>query len=119
VVGSEGIEWNWPLSQYNYVFGYPGDGSPSFNGERLIYCHGQSYFGDPFGGLKQINCNQGHGSSGGPWLDDFDGSWGWADSVVSTGTGYFDAQGRFIVTTDIGPYFGNHAFTLWSNVRYL
>jgi hypothetical protein len=39
--------------------------------------------------------------------------------VVSTGTGYFDAQGRFIVTTDIGPYFGNHAFTLWSNVRYL
>jgi len=109
VVGSEGIEWNWPLSQYNWVFGYPQDGAPSFDGQRLIFCHGQTYSYPFLPFWEVINCNQGHGSSGGPWLDDFDGSWGWADSVISTGTS----------STDIGPYFGNHAFNLWSNVRYL
>ena len=114
VVGSEGMEWNYPLVQDDTVFGYPGTGSPEFNAERLIYCQGTTY-SDAWG-REQINCNQGHGASGGAWLDDFDGNYGWANSVVSTGT---ELTPYGTVTTDIGPYFGDAAYSLWSSVRYL
>jgi hypothetical protein len=109
-VGGQGIEWNWPLVQFMYQFGYP-QRTP-FNGERLRYCTGTT-FSD--GGHEGINCNMTEGASGGPWLDNFDGTFGWLDSVNSWV--FWDSNGvRFKWN---GPYFGNGAMNLYNAVANL
>jgi hypothetical protein len=110
VVGGQGIEWNYPLEQYVYQFGYPS--RTPFNGERLQYCTG-STFND--GGQEGINCNMTEGASGGPWLDDFDGSLGRLDSVNSWV--FWDGNGVRYKWN--GPYFGNGAANLYNAVGNL
>jgi V8-like Glu-specific endopeptidase len=109
-VGGQGIEWNHPLSQYVYQFGYP-QRTP-FNGQRLRYCTGTT-FSD--GGHEGILCNMTEGASGGPWLDDFNGTFGWLDSVNSWV--FWNAQGVRYKWN--GPYFGNAAANLYNAVANL
>jgi hypothetical protein len=110
VVGGQGIEWNYPLEQYQFQFGYPA-GSP-FDGEVLKYCTGNS-FND--GGFNGISCNMTEGASGGAWIDDFDGNFGWLDGVNSWV--FWDASGiRFKWNS---PYFGDNAADLYNNVANL
>jgi len=99
-VGGQGIEWNYPLSQFQYQFGYP-QRAP-FNGQLLKYCTGNSYND---AGHNGINCNMTEGASGGPWLDDFNGSFGRLDSVNSWV--FWNAAGTRYKWN--GPYFGNNA----------
>jgi hypothetical protein len=109
-VGGQGIEWNWPLAQFVYQFGYP-QRTP-FNGARLRYCTGTT-FSD--GGQEGINCDMTEGASGGPWLDDLSGTLGWLDSVNSWV--FWDSNGvRFKWN---GPYFGNGAMNLYNAVANL
>jgi hypothetical protein len=110
VVGGQGIEWNYPLAQYQFQFGYPT--VAPFNGQLLKYCTGNS-FND--GGHNGIYCNMTEGASGGPWLDDFDGTFGWLDSVNSWV--FWNSAGvRFKWN---GPYFGNNAADLYNTVANL
>ncbi|MBO3741441.1 trypsin-like serine peptidase [Actinoplanes flavus] len=109
-VGGQGIEWNYPLSQYQFQFGYPS--RTPFNGQILKYCTGQSYSD---GGHNGINCNMTEGASGGPWLDDFDGTFGWLDSVNSWV--FWNSSGVRYKWN--GPYFGNNARDFYNTVANL
>jgi V8-like Glu-specific endopeptidase len=106
-VGGQGIEWNHPLSQFQYQFGYP-QRTP-FNGQLLKYCTGNSYNDAGHNGL---NCNMTEGASGGPWLDEFNGSLGWLDSVNSWV--FWNAAGTRYKWN--GPYFGNNARDFYQTV---
>jgi len=109
-VGGQVMEWNYPLVQFVYQFGYPSR-SP-FNGARLYYCSGTTYSD---GGHEGINCTMTEGASGGPWLDDFDGSFGYLDSVNSW---VFWNSAGFRYKWN-GPYFGNNAMNLYNAVANL
>jgi V8-like Glu-specific endopeptidase len=110
VVGGQGIEWNHPQVQFQYQFGYPVIGR--FNGQTLQFCTGWS-FND--GGHTGINCDMTEGASGGPWLAEFNGTFGYLDTVNSWV--FWDANGvRFKWN---GPYFGNNAANLFNAVANL
>jgi hypothetical protein len=110
VVGGQGIEWNFPLVQYMYQFGYPS--RAPFNGQTLQYCSNWTYND---GGFEGINCNMTEGASGGGWLDDFGGQFGWLDGVNSWV--FWNAQGvRYKWNS---PYFGNGARDLFNAVANL
>jgi len=109
-VGGQGIEWNWPLVQDIYQFGYPANAP--FQGKKLQYCSGFTY---DDGGHVGINCNMTEGASGGPWLDDFDGTFGWLDSVNSWV--FWDGAGVRYKWN--GPYFGDAAADLYAAVEFL
>lgn len=109
-VGGQGIEWNYPLSQYQFQFGYPT--RAPFNGQVLKYCTGTSYND---GGHNGINCNMTEGASGGPWLDDFNGTWGWLDSVNS----WVFWNGAGVRFKWNGPYFGNNARDFYNTIANL
>ncbi|MDI6097471.1 peptidase [Actinoplanes sp. NEAU-A12] len=109
-VGGQGIEWNYPLSQYQFQFGYPT--RTPFNGQILKYCTGQSYSD---GGHNGINCNMTEGASGGPWLDDFNGTFGWLDSVNSWV--FWNSSGVRYKWN--GPYFGNNARDFYNAIANL
>ncbi len=110
VVGGQGIEWNYPLEQYVYQFGYPAR-SP-FNGGTLQYCSGWTYND---GGNEGINCNMTEGASGGPWLARFGGTFGYLDSVNSWV--FWDRFGVRYKWN--GPYFGNDARDLFNTTGNL
>jgi hypothetical protein len=105
VVGGQGIEWNYPQSRYVFQYGYPAR-SP-FNGGTLQYCSGWTYND---WGNQGINCTMTEGASGGPWLDNFNGSLGWLDSVNSWV--FWDGNGFRYKWN--GPYFGNDARDLFN-----
>ncbi|MBW6432465.1 peptidase [Actinoplanes hulinensis] len=109
-VGGQGIEWNYPLSQYQFQFGYPS--RTPFNGQILKYCTGQSYND---GGHNGINCSMTEGASGGPWLDDFDGTFGRLDSVNSWV--FWNSSGVRYKWN--GPYFGNNARDFYNAIANL
>ena len=104
-VGGQGIEWNYPLEQEVFQFGYPA--RAPFNGSSLQYCSGRT-FND--GGNEGINCTMTEGASGGPWLDDFNGTLGYLDSVNSWV--FWDGNGVRYKWN--GPYFGNDARDLYN-----
>jgi len=110
VVGGQGIEWNYPLVQFVYQFGYP-QRSP-FDGRTLQYCTGTTY---DDGGNEGIDCNMTEGASGGPWLDDFDGTFGRLDSVNSW---VFWNEGGVRYKWN-GPYFGEASRNLFATVQNL
>ncbi|MEP6463235.1 MAG: peptidase [Frankiaceae bacterium] len=110
IVGGQGLEWNYPLEQYVYQFGYPAR-SP-FNGGTLQYCSGWTYND---GGNEGINCNMTEGASGGPWLARFGGTFGYLDSVNSWV--FWDGNGVRYKWN--GPYFGNDARDLYNTTANL
>lgn len=110
VVGGQGFEWNFPLGQYQFQFGYPQ--MTPFNGLILKYCTGNS-FND--GGFNGINCNLTEGASGGPWLDDFDGTFGRLNGVNSW-VFLNSANVRFKWNS---PYFGDDAGDIYNTVANL
>jgi V8-like Glu-specific endopeptidase len=113
VVGAQGAQWNWPHDKDVTFFGYPQSGRAGYTGTRLIFCRGRTYTHNQ---LESLNCDQGHGASGGPWLARFDGSFGFADSVLTEiNEPYMNGP----VSIDGGPYFDDHFARLWNNVRYL
>jgi hypothetical protein len=114
ITGSQGIEWNGPRGQFVYHWGYPAEPNPPFNGESLQYCTGTT-FNSGFlgiGGDLGLNCTMQGGASGGVWVKQFNGTWGYTISVNSYHKGTD-------LTKIYGPYFGDGAANLYNSVRYL
>jgi V8-like Glu-specific endopeptidase len=106
VVGGQGIAWNWPASEYVYDFGYPV--AAPFNGQTLQYCNGSEFnWSSEVSSTVGLPCNFTPGSSGGPWLMDFGGEFGYIDGVndfvYSSLPGYI-----------FSAYFGNNAESLYN-----
>jgi V8-like Glu-specific endopeptidase len=109
LLGGQGIAWNQNSTQYIYDFGYPA-GAP-FNGQSLQECDGTaSWNGWWWVNMEMLSCNFTGGSSGGPWLMDFNGQWGYINSV-NDANGYFAFGGQMG-----GLYFGNNAANLYNTV---
>jgi V8-like Glu-specific endopeptidase len=109
LLGGQGMAWNQNSTQYVYDFGYPA--AAPFNGKTLQECDGTaSWNGWPWVDMEMLNCNFTGGSSGGPWLMNFNGQWGYINSV-NDANGYFAFGGQMG-----GLYFGNNAANLYNTV---
>ncbi|MEV5765122.1 hypothetical protein AB0L34_11180 [Micromonospora sp. NPDC052213] len=103
-VGGHGLRWNWGYNiSLMTALGYP---SNLGGGESQYYCQSGTWYA----GGQQIRmwCNMTYGSSGGPWLQEYNdqNGLGYVNSVVShgdnPGNGQFD-----------GPYFDNDIKSLY------
>lgn len=83
VTGGEGLSWNFPREQAVTVFGYP---SNFADGEVQSWCTGTTRA--VADGRVEIACDFQPGSSGGPWLREFDEALGlgYVNGVTSTVT---------------------------------
>lgn len=86
-------------SPFIHLFGYPASGK--YKGTDLVYCAGQPE-PDPWGdgGTHGVICNMTGGSSGGPWLDDFDSG---SETGVAVGLNSYGYSGDKHM---YGPIFG-------------
>jgi V8-like Glu-specific endopeptidase len=110
VVGGQGIAWNWPSTESVYDFGYPA--AAPFNGATLQYCNGSEFNWADVSDTSGLACNFTGGSSGGPWLMEFNGEFGYIDGVndfiYSSLPGYI-----------FSAYFGNNAESLYDAMANL
>jgi V8-like Glu-specific endopeptidase len=110
VVGGQGFAWNWSANQYVYDFGYPV--AAPFNGQTLQYCNGSEFNWASVASTMGLACNFTGGSSGGPWLMDFNGEFG-----------YINGVNDFVYTSLPGyifsAYFGNNADALYNAMANL
>ncbi len=111
VTGSQGIRINGPDDPSVYHFGFPLEPNPPFDGEDLMNCDGPTDRGF-FSGDLQMACNMQGGASGGAFLADFNGDWGYTVSLNS----YHEGDD---LTQIFGPYFGDGAHNLYEAVRNL
>ncbi|WP_206792850.1 hypothetical protein [Amycolatopsis sp. MtRt-6] len=65
--GGHGFRVNGSYSRYVHIAGYPGDRD---SGEVQWYCWGTTDRW-PSANAYRLGCNFGGGSSGGPWLEDY------------------------------------------------
>ncbi|WP_394615566.1 trypsin-like serine peptidase [Lentzea sp. JNUCC 0626] len=81
VVGGNGLRWNWGYSVFVTILGYPA--GPPFTGELQYFCQGTTWNGH--GQQVRAWCNMTGGSSGGPWLQEYNdqNGLGYINSVVS------------------------------------
>jgi hypothetical protein len=107
-LGGQGIAWNYPIGYYMYAFGYP-QASP-FNGCCLVEAPGYTYDGGG-GTIYMLNDMTG-GSSGGAWLNWFNGSWGYIN-------GHNDFKYNAYPQYMFSPYYGNQVASLYNSVRYI
>ena len=98
VVGSQAISFsNAVVAEAVYAFGYPA--AQKYNGRDLIYCAGTARTG-VIGGTAGLDCDMTGGSSGGPWLAEF-------DEISATGTAVSVNSHGFRSLKDVmfGPVF--------------
>ncbi len=107
-LGGQGIAWNYAIGYYMYAFGYP-QASP-FNGCCLVEEQGSTYDGGG-GTIYMLNYMTG-GSSGGAWLNWFDGNWGYIN-------GHNDFKYNGSPQYMYSPYYGNQVANLYNAVRYI
>ncbi|WP_223165414.1 trypsin-like serine peptidase [Lentzea indica] len=102
-VGGNGLRWNWGYSVAVTILGYPA-GAP-FTGELQYFCQGTTWNGH--GQQVRAWCNMTGGSSGGPWLQEYNdqNGLGYINSVVSHR--HSDASQMD------GPYFDNDIKSLY------
>ncbi|MFD7838789.1 trypsin-like serine peptidase [Streptomyces sp. NPDC059761] len=102
VVGAQGILFNGGYNKKMYSFGFPA--AAPYDGTKLVYCSGNT--GKDFLLTKDhsLGCNMTGGSSGGPWLQDFNEATGLGTQVSVNSFGY-----TFLPNRMFGPYFGNEA----------
>jgi len=105
-LGGQGIAWNYPIGYYMYAFGYP-HASP-FTGCCLTAENNYTYDGGG-GTIYMLNYMTG-GSSGGGWLNFFDGNWGYIN-------GHNDFKYNTLPQYMFSPYYGNQVASLYNTVR--
>jgi hypothetical protein len=114
-LGGQGLRVNIGNQVYEYAFGYPAE-SP-FDGGNLYRCQGVS---SPewsvlwwWSGTIKIGCDMTRGSSGGGWLNGWDGNWGYLNGLNSR-------IDRIVnPTIMLSPYFDDDAWALYNSTRYL
>ncbi|WP_219460550.1 trypsin-like serine peptidase [Nonomuraea rhizosphaerae] len=101
-VGGQGVAFNQARRQQMYAFGYPA--AAPYDGSKLIYCSGRAF--DDFLLSKDhgLTCNMTGGSSGGPWLVNFNESTG-----LGTQNSVNSFKYNFTPNWMFGPYFGSEA----------
>jgi V8-like Glu-specific endopeptidase len=111
VVGGHGLHWNFGYNTFVTILGYPAE--PPFTGELQYFCQGNTWNGH--GQQVRAWCNMTGGSSGGPWLHDYNDAngLGYVNSVVSHRHGdpaqmdgpYFDndIKGLFDFAESLSP----------------
>lgn len=114
VVGGQGLAFNQERGAEMYAFGYPA--APPYDGEKFIYCNGQTY-DDPLGPItgstaQGMPCDMTGGSSGGPWLREFDEATGLGKQNSLNSFGYV-----FLPGVMFGPYFGDDARDLYEKAQ--
>ncbi|CAL9539041.1 trypsin-like serine peptidase [Streptomyces sp. enrichment culture] len=106
VVGGQGLAFNTGYNLPMYAFGFPA-ASP-YNGEKFIYCSGNTSRDFLLSNDHGMTCNMTGGSSGGPWFTRFD---------EATGTGLQSSVNsfkyNFLPNRMYGPYFGADAQNLY------
>jgi hypothetical protein len=107
-LGGQGIAWNYPIGYYMYAFGYPA--AYPFDGNYLVAEEGYTYDGGG-GTIYMVNYMTG-GSSGGYWLNWFDGNWGYIN-------GHNDFKYTAYPQYMFSPYYGNQVGSLYNAVRYI
>lgn len=102
-VGGNGLRWNVGYSVSVTILGYPA--APPFTGEVQYFCRGTTWHGHD----QQVRawCNMTGGSSGGPWLQEYNdqNGLGYINSVVAHGHGVQNEMD--------GPYFDNDIKSLY------
>ncbi len=107
-VGALPIAFNQPRVQDYRVFGYPREPTPPYDGQKLWACD-TTWSGDVTTGAEpgpyrlEVECDFGHGASGGPWLS----AQGAVASLSSTSPVGFPNIER-------GPYLGGDAAALFA-----
>ncbi|MFJ6199252.1 trypsin-like serine peptidase [Micromonospora sp. NPDC092111] len=102
-VGGNGLRWNWGYTVAVTALGYP---SNLGGGESQYFCQGTTW--DAGGQEIRMSCNMTYGSSGGPWLQEYNdvSGAGYINSTVShgdnPGNGQFD-----------GPYYDDDIKSLY------
>jgi hypothetical protein len=113
-LGGQGIAWNYPVGYYMYAFGYP-QASP-FNGCCLVensgYTYSANFDGDNDGETIYMLNDMTGGSSGGGWLNWFNGNWGYIN-------GHNDFKYTAYPQYMYSPYYGNQVGSLYNSVRYI
>lgn len=107
LVGGNGLIIN-PGRPFITFIGYPDNVA---NSQLQAFCQGQLSRKNIISADQQLNCNIGKGSSGGPWLQNYDNPFsglGWAVSNTSYGVNP-DPQGPVF-----GPYYGSDTGDLFS-----
>ncbi len=101
VVGANEIAFGQRRGTRVYAFGYPSYGR--YDGRRLAYCGGLPS-DDPYGETQAqgLRCDLTQGSSGGPWVADFDAATGTGTVTSISSFKYADAEDVMY-----GPYFGD------------
>lgn len=112
VTGTQSIGFNYARDQRTFSFGYPVNLA---NGQVLQSCSGvptaSQYTYNNYRGLALSNCLMTGGSSGGPWLQEFD---------ESTGVGVTYSVNSFTYSpapnTMNGPYFDSNIQLIWDYI---
>lgn len=107
-LGGQGIAWNYGIGYYMHAFGYPQ--AYPYNGCCLVEAAGYTYNGGG-GTMYMLNYMTG-GSSGGAWLNWFDGNWGYIN-------GHNDFKYNAYPQYMYSPYYGNQVGSLYNAVRYI
>jgi len=114
-LGGQGIQTGVGRVAYEYAFGYPAEWP--FDGGNLYRCQGWSsaewevlwWWSETI----KIPCDMTRGSSGGGWLHDWDGNWGYLNGVNSR-------IDRIVnPTIMLSPYFDDTAWSLYNATRFL
>jgi V8-like Glu-specific endopeptidase len=110
VVGAQSIAFDRQPS-LTHAFGYPTN--KSYKGNKLAFCSGEpTAEPDRDTDALRLACDMGSGSSGGPWLQDFDHTTGAGTQVAVTSFGYADDKKGIY-----GPYFGAEALAVYQQAE--
>lgn len=105
-LGSQGLAWNQSASYYANAFGYPQ--AYPFNGAYLVKATGYTAAS---GNTIYMYSGLTGGSSGGPWLRNYDGNYGQIN-------GHNDFTYKSSPSYMYSPYYGNQIASLYNAVRY-
>jgi V8-like Glu-specific endopeptidase len=102
-VGGHGLRWNWGYGPFMTALGYP---SNLGGGEIQWFCQSSTWHAHDQ--VIRMSCPMTYGSSGGPWLQEYNdqSGYGYINSVVSHGDNPGDGQFD-------GPYFDNDIKSLY------
>ena len=107
-VGDQAIAFNWAHPAQVYAFGYPQ--APPFDGQTL-WADANTAYNNGDGTIYMFNDMTG-GSSGGYWLWQFDGNWGYVN-------GHNDFKYTAYPQYMFSPYYGDQVANLYNAVRNL
>lgn len=114
-LGGHGISWNYSKNQYVNTFGYPSQ--TPFNGRYLKRCYGTTSPESSFlwwsSDTLKLSCTMNGGSSGGPGLRSWSGSYGYLNWIQSRANRVPNA------TVNYSPYFDNTAKSLFDDTKNL